>query len=66
MNLQYISDDKGEKNAVIIPMKQWKIIEKKLGKQSIIDDLKEAFEEVKLIREGKIKPQSLKQLLNEL
>ena len=66
MNLQYISDDKGEKNAVIIPMKQWEIIEKKLGKQAIIDDLKEAFEEVKLIRAGKIKPQSLKQLLNEL
>ena len=66
MNLQYISDDKGIKSAVIIPIKQWKVIEKKFSKQSIIDDLKDAFEEVKLIKAGKIKPQSLNQLPNEL
>ncbi len=66
MNIQYIADKNGQKSAVVIPIRYWEIIEKKFEKQNLLNDLKEAFEEVKLIREGKIKPKSLKQLLNEL
>jgi hypothetical protein len=73
MNLQYITDTKGHKNAVQLPMKDWEQIQKDLkeleelrDKKAFMADLKEAIEEVKLAKEGKIKLQSAKDFLNEL
>ena len=73
MELQYITDYKGHKSAVQLPMKDWLKIQKELKeleklryKKTFFFDLKESIEEVKLAKEGKIKLQSGKEFLNEL
>lgn len=73
MNLQYITDTEGHKNAVLLPIKDWEKIQNDLleletfrDKKAFMYDLKESIEEVKLAREGKIKLQSAKDFLNEL
>jgi hypothetical protein len=77
MKLQYISDNKGKKTGVFIPIEDWKILQKHLSglieleykeptKTEILEGLKDAFNEVKLHREGKIKLKKARQLLHEL
>lgn len=73
MNLQYITDNKGHKNAVQLPIKDWEQIQKDLkelerlrDKKAFMEDLQEAIEEVKLAKQGKIKLQSAKDFLSEL
>ena len=73
MNLQYITDQKGNTNAVMMPLSDWKKIERDLeelkklkDKKAFFKGLKDAFNEVKLIKEGNKKPNSLEDLLNEL
>ncbi len=73
MNLQYITDKKGRKNAVQLPMKDWEQIQKDLGelerlrnKKLFMTELAEAVEEMKLIKEGKKQARNAEDFLNEL
>ncbi len=73
MDLQYITDKKGHKNAVQLPIKEWKQIQNDLkeleilrDKKAFLNDLKESIEEIKLAKEGKIILKSAKDFLNEL
>lgn len=73
MNLQYITDTKGHKKAVQLPIEDWEQIQNDLreletlrDKKAFMYDLKDSIGEVKLAKEGKIKLQSAKDFLNEL
>ena len=73
MNLQYITDKKGQKNAVQLSMKDWEQIQKDLGelerlrnKKLFMTELAEAVEEMKLIKEGKKQARNAEDFLNEL
>ena len=73
MNLQYITDTRGHKNAVQLPMEDWNQIQKDLdelerlrNKKLFLAELAEAVEEMKLVREGKIQARNAEDLLNEL
>jgi hypothetical protein len=73
MNLQYITDIKGRKTAVQLPVKDWERIQKDLeeldkyrDKKVFFDGLKEAFAEVKEIEAGRKKGTTLNEFLNEL
>ncbi len=73
MNVQYITDTKGRKKAVRLPIEDWEQIQNDLkeletlrDKKAFMYDLKDSIEEVKLAKEGKIKLQSAKDFLNEL
>jgi len=73
MELQYITDKKGHKNAVQLPMNDWLKIQKELkeleklrDKKAFLIGLREAVEEIKLAKQGKIKLQSAKDFLDEL
>lgn len=73
MELQYITDKKGHKSAVQLPINDWQKIQKELkeleklrDKKAFFSDLKEAVEEVKLAKQSKLKLQSAKEFLNEL
>jgi len=73
MNLQYITDTKGRKKAVQLPIEDWENIQNDLkelenfrDKKAFMYDLKDSIGEVKLAKEGKIKLQSAKDFLNEL
>jgi len=73
MNLQYITDTRGHKSAVQLPMEDWNQIQKDLGelkqlrnKKVFMTELAEAVEELKQIKEGKIQARNAEDLLNEL
>jgi len=73
MNLQYITDKRGHKSAVQLPMDDWNQIQKDLdelerlrNKKLFLAELAEAVEEMKLVKEGKIQARNAEDLLNEL
>ena len=73
MNLQYITDTRGHKSAVQLPMEDWNQIQKDLdelerlrNKKLFLAELAEAVEEMKLVKEGKIQACNVEDLLNEL
>lgn len=77
MNVQYLINSKGKKTAVLVPVKDWLAIEKKLDgiededyeeptKAEILEGIKQGLKEVKLHREGKIKLQSFDEFIREL
>jgi len=73
MNLQYITDTKGHKSAVQLPLKDWEQIQKDLdelerlrNKKLFMTELAEAVEEMKLIKEGKKQAQNAEDFLNDL
>jgi len=77
MSIQVIQDEKGKTSGVYIPIKQWKSLKKQYKelellededptKAQILADLKEAFQEIKLIEEGKKKARPIQELLDEL
>ncbi|MBP6387163.1 MAG: hypothetical protein KA313_08035 [Pseudarcicella sp.] len=77
MSLQVIHGGNGKPAGVFIPMNDWEIMKEEYKnlqaweepeptQTEILTGIKEALEEVKLIKAGKIKAKSLKDLLNEL
>lgn len=78
-SFQYITDKKGRKKAVIIPIKEWEMYKKALNleeegeedkpaftKAEVLSNLKEAVEEVKLYRQGKIQFQTFEEMMTEV
>ena len=77
MRLQLIEDSKGKTTGVFIPINDWNKLKKQyknLGeleyeepsKAQLLQELKEAVTELKLIEQGKLKARPAKELLNEL
>jgi len=73
MDLQYIIDGRGHKSGVQLPIQDWEKIQKDLeelerlrNKKLFLSELAEAVEEMKLIREGKVKARNAEDFLNEL
>lgn len=73
MNLQYITDGRGHKSGVQLPIKDWEKILKDLeelerlrNKKLFLSELAEAVEEMKLIKEGKAQARNADDFLNEL
>jgi hypothetical protein len=73
MDLQYITDKKGQKNAVQLPIKDWEQIQRDLGelerlrnKKFFLTELAEAVEEMKQIKEGRLQARNAEEFFNEL
>ncbi len=70
MNIRYITDSKGSKSAVVIPIKDWEKHNKNLNAMSqklkMKHSLKESFNEVKLGLQNKKKLKKFKDFLDEL
>ncbi|MBX9732447.1 MAG: hypothetical protein K2X37_00135 [Chitinophagaceae bacterium] len=73
MPLQYLSDNKGNTTAVLVPIDQWhqitKLVEQSTtapDKKKLLKGIKDALHEVKLIEAGKKKATTLKAFLDEL
>ncbi len=77
MRLQLIEDSKGKTTGVFIPINDWKKLKKQNKnleeleyqeptKAQLLQELKEAVTELKLIEQGKLKARPAKELLNEL
>ncbi len=77
MNLQFISDSTGKATGVYIPINEWKKLKKQYKelealeyqeptKEQILQELKQAVNELKLVEQGKLKARPVKELLDEL
>ncbi len=77
MKLQIIQDNKGKATGVYIPISEWKQLKKQYKdlealeyeeppKWQILEDLKEAINELKQVNEGKLKTRPAKELLDVL
>ncbi len=70
LSIQYLNDQRGNVSAVQVPVSDWNLIVEKIKKYEQIlkikSDLNTAFSEVKKIREGKLKKQTLSEFLDEL
>lgn len=77
MNVQYISDSRGETTGVFIPIQEWEILKSKFkgledeelaeqSKEEILQGLQQAVEELNLVKQGKLKARNAKDLLDEL
>lgn len=77
MNLQYLTDNKGNTTGVYVPIQDWeemkqyfKSIEKgeyqEPTKTEILQSIKDALHEVELHKQGKIKLKTIDDLINEL
>jgi hypothetical protein len=73
MDIQYITDTKGHKGAVLLPMSEWKRIQKDLGelerlrnKKRFMVELAEAVEEIRQIKDGGKQARNAEDFLNEL
>ncbi len=67
--LQYVTDEAGNKQAVVIPFEEWQKILQELAQLSEIrafkESLKTAFKEVEEIKQGKLPRITLTEFLNE-
>jgi CRISPR/Cas system Type II protein with McrA/HNH and RuvC-like nuclease domain len=69
LSFQYVTDVSGQKNAVLLNFKDWETIMKdleELDRLKFFLGLKDAFDEAKQLKEGKKKPNSFKNLIDEL
>jgi hypothetical protein len=73
MDLQYITDTKGKKSGVQLPMKDWEQIQKDLGelerlrnKKLFMKELAEAVDEMNQIKQGKKQARNAEDFLDEL
>ena len=77
MRLQVIQDSKGKPTGVYIPIKEWNELKKQYQdlealefgeptKEQILQELKEAVQELKLVEQGKLKARPAQELLDEL
>lgn len=68
--LQYVNGSNGTTQAVQMPLTEWEKVLAKLKKYEqalkIKSDLKEAFEQVDILRKSKSKKQTLTDFLNKL
>lgn len=77
MKLQVIQDSNGKPTGVFIPIKDWNMLKAKYQaleeleyeeptREQLLGELKEAFQELKLIEAGKRKARPARELLEEL
>lgn len=60
--VQYLTDIKGKKTGVLLGIKDWEKIQKKLNTEQFYEDFRESLREIKLHKEGKIKLKDAKDL----
>lgn len=67
--IQYVTDAKGEQNAVIVPIEQWRKLKedyrKVRNKLDVLQGLQDAVDEVNAIKSGEKVGKSLNELLDE-
>lgn len=69
LKIQYVTNSRGEKKAVMIPIKEWEILEKHFEELmqylTMKSQLKDAYKEVKEIQKGNKTKVNLNDFLNE-
>lgn len=77
MGVQIIQDNDGKTAGIFIPINEWEMLKKQYkdlevleyeepSKEQLLQELKEAVTELKLVEQGKLKSRPAKELLDEL
>ncbi len=66
MTVQYLMDQKGKKTGVVVSIKDWEKIQKKLNTERFYEEFRESIREIKANKGNKSKLKDAKDLLNEL
>jgi hypothetical protein len=73
MDLQFITDNQGHKNGVMLSLRDWDNIQKDLeelnrlrNKKVFLTELQEAINELNLVKQGRIEARNAEDFLNEL
>jgi hypothetical protein len=73
MQVQYLIDEKGNKNGVLLPISEWKKIQRDMEdyerlkeKKAFFEGLTDSLTEVKMITEGRKKSNSFDDFINSL
>ncbi len=66
MEVQYVTNEKGEKTAIQLSLKQWKEVQKSIKKLELFEELKQAFKDIEQHKKGQLKTPTTKQLLAQL
>lgn len=65
MNVQFLSNEKGEKTGVLVAIEDWKEIQKKLEREKVFASLSKSVEEMKMMRKGKLAKPDISELFND-
>ena len=65
MNVQFLSDERGKKTAVVIPIKDWEDIQEKLKHEKFIKSLERSVTEVRQMRDGKLAEPEITELFHD-
>jgi hypothetical protein len=61
--VQYVTDSKGRRKAVMIPIKEWEAMQAKLRKQEILDDLRAGYMEMLEMERKGVKGKTRQELI---
>lgn len=64
MDIQFVSDNKGEIKAVQVTLKDWKALTSKAEAFDLATSIRQGLKEVELIESGQLKAQTLEDFLN--
>ena len=65
MNVQYLSNEKGKKTAVLVPLEEWEDMQSQLKKGRFLESFTSALKELKMIRDGKLPKPDINDLFND-
>lgn len=66
MSVQFLSNENGQVTAVLVPLKDWKGIERKVKAFDIADSIRQGLKEAEKIENGEVAAKNIEQLLDEL
>jgi hypothetical protein len=66
MHLRFVTDERGKKTAVQIPLREWDVLQRELKKLELLGELEQAFSEMHEYRSGKLATLTTEELLSQL
>jgi hypothetical protein len=66
MGIQFLSNENGQITAVLVPLREWKRIKRKVKAFDIADGIRQGLKEAEKIEKGEMEAKSIEQLLDEL
>lgn len=64
--VQYLTNAKGRKTAVVLPIKEWEAIQAELNKRSILDSVRQGYMEMLEMEKQGVKGKSREEVMHEL
>ena len=65
MSIQVVTNEKGKKTAVLVPIADWEEIQKRLNTELLFDEFSSSIKDIKKDIDGNIKLKNAKDLIRE-